>query len=104
VEKRFEMPWTDAGYERLLYFTPLVPEFREEFQGKSKHSHKIKLDASRIVTSVVHLSAEEATNYLKPLLQEKGDELNATLHHLGRSVVASDILRDVINENKRPSG
>jgi hypothetical protein len=46
-----EVPWTDADYERLLFFSPPVLEFREpfheEFEGKSKYSDKIKLNAGQ---------------------------------------------------------
>jgi hypothetical protein len=67
VEKPSDVPWTDADYEWLLSFWPLVREFREpfneEFEGKSKYSDKIKLNAGRIVTPVVYLSPEEAKKY-----------------------------------------
>jgi len=41
VEKPSDVPWTDADYEWLLSFSPLVLGFREsfseEFEGKSKY-------------------------------------------------------------------
>jgi len=100
VEKPSDVPWTDADYEWLLSFSPLALEFREpfneEFEGKSKYSDKIKLNAGRIVTSVVHLSADEAKNYLEPLVEEKREELNTTAEYLGRGVVVGNLLREVI--------
>jgi hypothetical protein len=77
-----EVPWTDAEYEWLLSFNPLVLEFQEpfneEFEGKSKYSDKIKLNAARIITSVILLSPIEAKNYIEPIIEEKREELAIT--------------------------
>ena len=104
VEKPSDVPWTDADYEWLLSFSPLVLEFREsfseEFEGKSKYSDKIKLNAGRIVTSVVHLSPEEAKNYLEPLVSEKREELKTTARYFGQDVVVGDLLQEVIKKVK----
>jgi len=104
AEKPSDVPWTDAEYEWLLSFSPLVLEFRkpfnEEFEGKSKYSDKIKLNAGRIVTSVVHLSPDEAKNYLGPLVEEKQEELKATARYLDRDVVVEDLLRQVVKSVK----
>jgi hypothetical protein len=100
VEKPSDVPWTDADYEWLLSFSPLVLEFHEpfneEFEGKSKYSEKIKLNAGRIVTSVVHLSPDETRNYLEPLVSEKREDLKATARYLTRDIVVADLLSEVI--------
>lgn len=45
IQSPSEAPWTDAEYEWLLSFSPLVLEFQqpfnEKFEGKSKYSDKI---------------------------------------------------------------
>jgi len=98
VEKPSDVPWTDAEYEWLLTFTPLVLEFREpfheEFEGKSKYSAKIKLNSGRIEQSVVRLSPSEAGNYLRPIIEEKRNELNASIQYLGRDVTARQLLEE----------
>ena len=100
TEKPPDVSWTDADYDWLLSFTPLILEFREpfneEFKGTSKYSNKIKLYAGRIVTSVVHLSPDETKNYLEPLIEEKKEEVNSTTQYLGRVVLVGDLLREVI--------
>jgi MoxR-like ATPase len=105
VQKRTDAPWTDGQYEWLLFFKPLVLEFREpfdeEFRGKAKaYSEKIKLHAGQIVQSIVALKPEEARNYIEALLKDKETELGVTRDYLGRSVVVAELLRNAIAEGK----
>ena len=100
TDRPSDVPWTDAEYDWLLTFTPLILEFRvpfhEEFAGPSRYSDKIKLNAGRIATSVVHLSPDETRNYIEPLIEEKKEELRSTAHYRGRLVHVDNLLREVI--------
>jgi hypothetical protein len=100
IQNPSEAPWTDAEYEWLLSFSPLVLEFQqpfnEEFEGKSKYSDKIKLNAARIITSVIPLSSIEAKNYIEPIIEEKTEELNIPAKYLGRDIQVLDILRNIV--------
>jgi hypothetical protein len=100
VQNPSEIPWTDAEYAWRLAFSPLVLEFgqpfNEEFEGKSKYSDKIKLNAARIITSVIPLSPIEAKNYLEAIIKEKQEELNVTTRYFGRDARVIDILGDTV--------
>jgi hypothetical protein len=100
IQNPSDVPWTDAEYAWRLSFNPLVLEFsqsfNEEFEGKSKYSDKIKLNAARIMTSVIPLSPIEAKNYLESIIGEKQEELNVSTKYLGRDTRVIDILRDTV--------
>lgn len=95
--------WNDAKYSTLLFFCPLVSfhaPFNEEFGGKSRYSRRIRLNSGRIAASVVHLSAIEGKHYLKPLLRDKGRELDVSANYLGNIVLVADLLRDFVGLSK----
>lgn len=96
-----DVPWTDAKYEWLLSFSPLVREFKEPFDEEFKQrqrawSEKIQMYAGEICRrSVVGLSPKQARNYLLPLIQEKQDELKDPVDYLGQRVVPEALLREI---------
>ena len=55
VTDQSRVPWTDAEYDMIIHFSPLILEFKEEFSeeftGVSKYSDKVKFNASRLFGS-----------------------------------------------------
>jgi hypothetical protein len=102
VVDKSNVPWTDAEYDLILHFSPLILEFKEEFSeefaGASKYSEKVKINASRLFGSVVRLAESEAITYLKVLMNEKKEELKVKANYQGKEVVIYDLFEGMIFE------
>jgi hypothetical protein len=105
VKEETEVPWDGAEYDLILHFEPLIlefaQEFSEEFTGKSKYSEKVKINALRIAGSVIRLSNSEIKVYVEAILKEKKDELGQKAEYLGKKIVISEFLKEMVSDAKK---
>jgi len=105
VEDPSDVPWDDAEYVWILYCSVLIEEFEdffmENFEGKSKYSEKIKLNAGRLIGAIIQLRPKEIVNYLSPFLSEKSNELKVSAEYLGKSINVYNLLSNIILDSKK---